>query len=430
MAHRSSPPPGCRRRMAGVGILLLAATPAWAQSVSPLVFRPPVPAPCQPAPCPPYPPPGLPPYPSPGVEPGREGEPSRPPEPPTFPVTQPEATAPAFGSESGVAGSNPSTSIAASALKGHQLGIPALAFIPPRALAQAAPTQSILAPSVRSFSLSDNQSPGPQDRAYVNFNYFDNVGAAVNRRFGVDLRDISVYRETFGFEKTCLDGKASVGLQAPLNTLSAESGTAGLGGTDTAFGDVSVILKYAYWQNRETGSLLSAGLVVTAPTGPSHFADSSVPVLRDTLIQPYLGYRLARDRLFVHGFLSVEAPTDSRDVTLLFNDFGVGYVLYQGRGENGLITGIVPTLELHVTDPLNHRGVFRTNDPAGTADIVDLTMATTFGLGRHSLLAVGVVTPLTGPKPFDVEALVQFTWNFGARGAGDGGRHPGLAAGR
>jgi hypothetical protein len=43
---------------------------------------------------------------------------------------------------------------------------------------------------------------------------------------------------------------------------------------------------------------------------------------------------------------------------------------------------------------------------------VDLTAGATFGLGNRSILALGVVTPVTGPKPFDVEALVQLNIRF------------------
>jgi hypothetical protein len=250
----------------------------------------------------------------------------------------------------------------------------------------------------------------------VDFNYYDNVGAAVNRRLGIDLRDINIYHESFGVEKTFLDQTASIELRLPLNTLSAESNTPGLGGTDTDVGDLTAILKYAFWQDPDTGTLLSTGLAVTAPTGPSHFAGSSIPIIHDTLLQPFLGYIWSGDKWFVHGFSGIEVPTDGRDVMLLYNSIGIGYVFSRPCAEDRLLRAVVPTFEVHVTDPLNHRGAFRVNDPAGTGDVVDLTMATTFELGQRSNLSVGIVTPVTGPKPFDVEALVQLNWFFGPRG--------------
>jgi hypothetical protein len=249
---------------------------------------------------------------------------------------------------------------------------------------------------------------------FFDFNYYDNVGAAVNRRLGIDLHGVDIYREMFGLEKTFLDNAASIGLRLPLNTLSASSTTAGLGGTDTDVGDLTVILKYAFWQ--DNSKVFSGGLAVTAPTGPSHFAGSNVPIAHDTILQPFVGYLWAGERWFVHGFSGLEIPTETRDVTVLFNSVGIGYVFSRGSPEDRLLTAIVPTFEVHVTDPLNHRGAFRINDPAGSADVVDLTMATTFELCRRSNLSIGVVAPVTGPKPFDVEALVQLNWFFGARG--------------
>jgi hypothetical protein len=305
-------------------------------------------------------------------------------------------------------------------IKGDQVPITSIAFAPPQGQAAAAAAAGsrtgIVAPAVRTFKISDDESPQPRDRVFVDFNYYDNIGAAVNSRLGIDLRNIDVYRETFGVEKTFLDNAASIGLRLPLNTLSAESNFPGLGGTNTDVGDLSVILKYAFWQDPHAGTLFSGGLAVTAPTGPSHFAGSIVPITRDTILQPFIGYIWTADHWFVQGFSGIQVPTEIRDVTLLFNSIAVGYSFSRACPQDRLVRAIVPTFEVHVSDPLNHRGAFAVNDLAGTADVVDLTMATTFELGDRSSLSVGIVTPVTGPKPFDVEALVQFNWLFGARG--------------
>jgi hypothetical protein len=307
------------------------------------------------------------------------------------------------------------TFAAAPGMKGDQVPISSIAFAPPHGNTSQ-PRAAVIVPSARTFKISDDESPQPRDRVFIDFNYYDNVGAAVSRRLGIDLRDIAVYRETFGLEKTFLDGAASIGMRLPLNTLSVESSTPGLGGTDTDVGDLTAIVKYAFWQDPDAGSLLSAGLAVTAPTGPSRFAGSSIPTLRDTILQPFIGYIWTADRWFVHGFASLDIPTDSRDVTSLSNSVGVGYRFSRAGAEDRVLRAIVPTFEVHVSDPLNHRGAFKVSDPSGTPDVVDLTMATTFELGRRANLSVGIVTPVTGPKPFDVEALVQFNWLFGARG--------------
>jgi hypothetical protein len=300
-------------------------------------------------------------------------------------------------------------------MKGDLVPIPSIAFAPPQQQPSSSqPRGGSLAPPVRTFKITDDESPQPRDRVFFDFNYYDNVGSAVNRRLGIDLHGVAVYRDMFGLEKTFLNNAASIGLRLPLNTLSASSTTPGLGGTDTDVGDLTAILKYAFWQ--DNGKVFSGGLAVTAPTGPGHFAGSNVPIAHDTILQPFIGYLWARDRWFVHGFSGLLIPTEIQDVTVLFNSVGVGYSFSRASPEDRLLKAVVPTFEVHVSDPLNHRGAFRINDPAGTPDVVDLTMATTFALGRRSNLAIGIVTPVTGPKPFDVEALVQFNWFFGARG--------------
>ena len=131
----------------------------------------------------------------------------------------------------------------------------------------------------------------------------------------------------------------------------------GLGGSSTAVGDLSVILKYAPWRDRESGSLVSVGLAVTAPTGPNSFAGSpeAAPLLSTTL-QPYVGYLGNFSDFYLHGFSSIDVPTDLRDVTILYNDVGIGYHLYRARDEGRWITAVTPTFEVHVNTPLDHRG--------------------------------------------------------------------------
>jgi hypothetical protein len=292
-----------------------------------------------------------------------------------------------------------------------------LGTFPPFAPPAGAIKGAVLVPSVRGFKISDDESPKPQDRVYVDFNYYDDLNDAVNRRLGVDLHNVRVYRETFGLEKTFLDGDASIGLRLPLNTLSADSGIPVLGGSSTDVGDLTVIFKGTLWENRNTGDLFSAGLAVTAPTGPDSFAGANfITSFHNTTLQPFLGYIWNSGDVYLHGFTAIDIPTDSNDVTILYNDVGIGYYLYRNGGCGRMLTAVVPTFEVHVNTPLNHRGAFRLNDPAGTPDVVDLTTGTIFELNRRSTLAVGIVTPVTGPKPFNVEALVQFNLNFGRMG--------------
>jgi hypothetical protein len=361
-------------------------------------------------------------------------------QPPTAPQTLPALPAPpmpgpqqqpsqsdlaaaATGAQS-LAGGSEFSSQSSYTMLGDQaplaLGIPATAFgprVPGNTSLAALLKSGVAVPSVRGPKIADDENPLPQDRAYVNFNYFDDLNGPLNRALGVDVHSIQAYHELFGVEKTFFDGNASVGLRLPLNTLSTQSGLTAFDGASTDVGDLSVIFKYLLYKNSENGDVISGGLLVTAPTGPSAFAGYSVFAVPEhtTLLQPFVGYcKGLSENWFIHGFTSIEVPCGV-DVTMLYNDVGIGYIAMRaGPDSNRFLTSIVPTFEVHVNTPLNHRGGLDPDDLLGTADVVDLTTGVTFEFNRRSTLAIAVAVPVTGPKPFDLEALAQFNLRFGA----------------
>ena len=252
------------------------------------------------------------------------------------------------------------------------------------------------------FKIAENESPQPQDRVFINYNFFSDLTGHVNGR----PRD--AHRETIGVEKTVL-GDGSIGLRLPFlqetnNFFRRE------GGTESSIDDLSLILKYAPIHNRETGNTLSFGLVVTPPTGerPRAFFGPEGVSIHPTLLQPFVGYVWTRGDFFLHAFHSLMVPTDSRDVTVLFNDIGLGYWALQAEGGQ-LLSGIIPTLELHVNTPLNHRS---TGDLPRYRDSVDLTAGVHVELKRQALLGIAVATPVTGPRLFDVEVIANFNYRF------------------
>jgi hypothetical protein len=260
--------------------------------------------------------------------------------------------------------------------------------------------------------MADNQSPRPQDRVFVAFNYFDDLRQSPTS----GLRDVQVYREFFGVEKTFFDQRTSVGLRMPLNTISARGDLPGLGGTSTAVGDLTVFFKGILCQDRTSGSLLSAGLAVTTPNSPSGFAGATFArSIRTTSLQPFVGYIANFGDWFVQGFSGPNIPTDGRVVTLLYDDVGAGYFLYRAPNPDALIAAIVPTLETHVNTPLNHRVSHLPGAAPGTPDVVDLTFGTSIAIGRRAVLSAGVVDSVTGPRPYHLEAVVQLNVFFGRR---------------
>ena len=238
--------------------------------------------------------------------------------------------------------------------------------------------------------IAENESPLPMNRVFATYNYYNNVNSVVD-----------VHREVIGFEQTFLDGRASVGMRLPFFQADGP-------GPDryNKIDDLSVTLKYAIWLDRPTGSAVSVGLSVTAPTG-AVYRDTNLNEHRLVQFQQFAAAIWQRDRFYVHGFSSVVLPTDDVAPTLFFNDVGVGYWAYQNPGGR-LLTGVVPTIEAHVTTPLNHRGE---QDPERRRDLVNVTAGTHLFFGNRSLgFAVG--TPVTGPRLFTVEGIVQFNWRY------------------
>jgi hypothetical protein len=66
-------------------------------------------------------------------------------------------------------------------------------------------------------------------------------------------------------------------------------------------------------------------------------------------------------------------------------------------------------LEAHLTTPLNHR-----NQDAliFVPDALILTSGVNIGLMRNANLSLGVATPITGPRIFNIETFMQLNWRF------------------
>lgn len=258
--------------------------------------------------------------------------------------------------------------------------------------------------SYGSFKVAENDSPRPTDRVFATYTYYDNLPTSAFTP-GFD-----VHRQTVGFEKTFLDQSASIGVRVPFIQLSgADQVFNAFGVQDGQFGDISVIAKYAFYDDRSTGNLLSGGLMVTAPTGEPNYIVNGQR-LHSTLLQPWGGmiWNLS-DSVFVHGFSSIVFPTDPDDVTAWYNDFGVGFWLRKGQTER-FFHGIVPTAEVHVGTPLNNRG--NGFNQVHISDYVSLVGGVNFVFWRNSTIGFAAGSPVTGPRPWDFEANASINFRF------------------
>jgi hypothetical protein len=304
------------------------------------------------------------------------------------------------------------------------------------------------------FKIAENESPKPEDRVFLTYDFFNNVrlpltaggtfpivpvnsgGSSVGVGL-VALSHLDVHREVLGFEKTFFDGQASFGLRVPMIqveggratvdglqitlppvrgvnvTASADvGGDVGIAGSH--LGDLSLILKYALYNDHSTGDVVSTGLLLTVPTG-DNLRTLDERIINPVLGEPFAGFIWNSQRVYVQGFSSICFALGPSDVTHWFNDLGVGYWLYRAEAGDRLLKGVVPTFEVHVDTPLNHRDGFQPGPdtrPLIGVDVVDLTAGVHVVFGHNSTLTVGGCVPVTGPLLNDFEIIAQLNVRF------------------
>src|SRR5262249_60511450 len=116
------------------------------------------------------------------------------------------------------------------------------------------------------------------------------------------------------------------------------------------------------------------------------------------------------------------------------------YWSYRAPPDPRCIKGIIPTFEAHILTPLNHRG---SADTGHVPDWVSLTGGVNLVFGRASTVGFALGAPVTGPRPYNMEAIAAVNFRFlkgrrqrsegrqkrggGGVGAGGGrGRPPGV----
>jgi hypothetical protein len=251
--------------------------------------------------------------------------------------------------------------------------------------------------SVSGFKISDNDSPKPQDRIFITYNFYDNV----NPNFSTNKTN--VHRELFGFEKTILDGNASFGLRLPFDQVTGD-------GSGNNVGDLTITSKYAFMNNPENGNVVSGGFLITVPTGKSFSSGGSS--INPVFLQPWLGFLLNPGDAYVHGFVGTIIPTDSSVPLLITTDVGLGYWMYRTELDDAILRGVAPTVEFHINNPLTHRYSSTSTDSVTLADQVDLTAGTVFMGRRGSQIGAAIGFPLTGPQPFSLEMIFSFNLKF------------------
>ena len=307
------------------------------------------------------------------------------------------------------------------------LGFRSLQSVGPPGSVPPPPPQGIRAssapyPTVRAFKISENMSPRPQDRFFLDFNYYNNVNSQINAYDRVPIYHMQAYRYMFGFEKTFNDGKGSFGMRLPIDNLTADplpTDKTLRTPTRTAVGNFDLFVKYVLEADPKTGSLLSAGLLLSTPTGPGRFAGAPyVYGLNDLSIQPFVGYIWNRRDWYVQGFSGFYFPTILNDLTYMYNDVGVGYYLLRSEDPSAFLTAVVPTFEVHVNAPFTHTDWHNRLDYAAQPTVLNLTYGVNFQIRRSAILTAAFIQPVTSPQPFSSEVAVFLNVFYGRSRAG------------
>ena len=195
------------------------------------------------------------------------------------------------------------------------------------------------------FTASQTKSVRPADRIFFDYSHSSDfriltvpaTGPFITEGFNLNQFDV-------GVEKTFLDGFASFTFRVPFQDTTDNTTGLHLSG----LGDLNAGLKFVLLADQQTGSLLSAGLTVSAPTAcrqPTPFGNGSS--FNPTILQPWIGGNYVAGRLVVREFLGVVIPTDDRVATFINNNVGIGYRVYKGiPGE--LVSSITPTFDVQV----------------------------------------------------------------------------------
>lgn len=279
--------------------------------------------------------------------------------------------------------------------------------------------------SVGKVRLSDNNSALPQDRLFVDFNYFANVPT---------FYESNTRRMTPGIEKTFYTeafGLGSFEVRVPMaSSLATSLRLNGINdGSSQEFGNVNLALKHVLSAGEDY--ILAFGLGMSLPTGDdfSLAGTNGTQIIhienRSVHLTPYLAALYQpNDIFFSHLFWQFDFDTNGNpayinsdlsgpiehagrwhDPTFMYVDLGVGAWLTRSEG---FIRGTALSTELHFTGNVQDPdfvagGSFVVGDPNNNINVLNGTLGYTMLLGQSTTVTMGVSAPLLNDRVFDTE---------------------------
>jgi mono/diheme cytochrome c family protein len=166
------------------------------------------------------------------------------------------------------------------------------------------------------------------------------------------------------------------------------------GFTEAGFGDVEVGLKYAFFDQYTSLSIVSGGLEASLPTGDKDKGFGSGAVV----LVPYLAAgQGVSDLLQLQASVKFETPLDSGlDAEMRY---GVAAILVTGESKQGIFPGVELTGAKNLTSAEHRESiipkVYWGITPRG-----------------HLALSIGFEIPLNSPEPYDGRIVAFLLWDF------------------
>jgi hypothetical protein len=285
--------------------------------------------------------------------------------------------------------------------------------------------------------ISENNRPLPTDRVFFVYNGFNNAVTTTSLTTG-DTFDSDLQRYTMGFEKTFLDGWASIEMRLPLlNSIDIQ--TPGNFSSSGNVGNLTLIYKQLLMRSDDTA--IAAGMGLGLPTGDQLTGRSGSTNFslgnQATYLLPYLGLmHTVGDNVFLTAFTQIDIAAGGDDFnvqnrgtlgklnapTFARFDLGGGYWLIRDPGLR-YVTGVALISEVHYlttlsdADSIINDGVDNDFALAGAdnrVDYLNLTMGVHWQITPLANLRVSGVFPMR-PDPnrqFDSELQMSFNRNF------------------
>ena len=295
-----------------------------------------------------------------------------------------------------------------------------------------------------SYNIAENNTSVPTDRVYFVYNGFFNA-ASNTIGFGANgpiQQSVDLHRYLLGFEKTFLDGQASLDVRMPfIDGLSFQ--TFGISSDGGNVGNMTMYLKGLLYA--DDASAFATGLGIGLPTGsdfdvnfPAAGSAGSLTIRNETVtLMPFVASTISlNDRWFLQSFGQIlfvatgdTVVSNNQEVgiynpqNLLQADIGLGRWLWRDS-TRPYFTGLAGVCELHYTSTIQDSDVL--NMPVGNPlagqlansenglDLLHLTSGLHAQLGPMSSLRVGAVVPLkqAPDRVFDSEIQVSFNRRF------------------